>query len=120
MADMKLYWARVRAIEAQLPVGPVWITSLTNDNKGTHAGVVVECDQNLGAQRIADGTHRVATQEEVNAHSAAQAERKKKTDAREARRRASTASTLILSPEHLAQLGLQNAKGKKAEQETAA
>jgi hypothetical protein len=127
MADIKAYWAKVVAIKAQLPPGqPVWLVSMDNDHKGTHSGAVVQCSTDLAAQRIADRTHRVATQEEVDVNSAMVADRKKRSDAQEARRRASNSSTLVLSPDHLAQLGLAGmpaptapAKGKKVEETVA-
>lgn len=92
--DLKEYWKRVRKLAAQFDpdsaaadaaeleqidrvhlktsMHPVRLISLDNEMKGSRGGQVVEARPYLAAERILDGTHRLATAEEYAAHEVAQ------------------------------------------------
>lgn len=59
---MSHYWAQVREMEADL-VEPVFLADRKN-------GVVVSCDKKSAARYLVDGTHRLASDDEVAAHQA--------------------------------------------------
>lgn len=46
----------------------VYLTSVVNYDKGTTAGTTYIAHRRLGAQRIVEGTHRVATPKEIQDH----------------------------------------------------
>lgn len=64
--DLAKYWKQVGLLAEQLPAGEVvTLCSIDNEEKGTKAGAIVECERKLGAQRIVEKTHRLATAEEI-------------------------------------------------------
>jgi hypothetical protein len=63
------YWQTVRKIASDLPEA-VYLTSLDSRTRGTQAGAVCLCSREIAARRIAEGTHRVATEAEVEQYKA--------------------------------------------------
>lgn len=72
--DIKKYWDKVNALAPQLPGETVWLMSLDNDTRNTKAGMVCEVTRKLAAERIVQGTNRLATPEEIAAHQAKRGE----------------------------------------------
>jgi hypothetical protein len=58
--DQKLYWAKVREIEASLPPGP---QILIAEEDGTNAAV--EVSHEGAAKRLVEKSHRLATVDEI-------------------------------------------------------
>ena len=76
MPDLKKYWQEIRAIEKSLPA-EVWLVSMQNLAKGQVAGVIVEAAAAVAAKLLHAKSQRLATEEEIEAHKAAQAETKR-------------------------------------------
>ena len=66
--DIQGYWARVRTLERSLPPPPeeIFITSIEDHNTGLKGGVVTSCDRLTAAKYITKGSHRLATDKEVD------------------------------------------------------
>lgn len=73
MPDLKNYWQEIRAIEKSLPT-EVWLVSLQNLAKGQVGGAIVEVAAAAAAKLLHAKSQRLATEEEINAHKALQAE----------------------------------------------
>lgn len=73
MPDLKKYWQEIRAIEKSLPA-EVWLVSLQNLAKGQVAGAMVEVAAAVAAKLLHAKSQRLATDEEIQAHKAQQAE----------------------------------------------
>jgi hypothetical protein len=56
--------------------GDVYLTSVRNRDRNTEEGSIVIAQVNLAAQRIAEGTHRLSTDAEIEAFQAEHARRK--------------------------------------------
>lgn len=71
--DLAKYWRTVRSIEKTLPGSPgepVFLVSVANDLTGTQEGKVSSADREYAARWIAQGSHRVATEEEIGRYHA--------------------------------------------------
>ena len=55
------FWAEVRTVKASLPDGDILIRSIEDRSARRQGGVVSEVDRDSAAQRIVEGTHRLAT-----------------------------------------------------------
>ncbi len=53
----------------------LFLTSISNRDRGSNPSFVVEAEVKLGAQRIREGTHRVSTAQEIKAYHDDQARR---------------------------------------------
>ena len=73
MPDLKKYWQEIRAIEKSLPA-EVWLVSLQNLAKGQVGGAIVEVAGAVAAKLLHAKSQRLATEEEIEAHKAQQAE----------------------------------------------
>jgi 2,4-dienoyl-CoA reductase-like NADH-dependent reductase (Old Yellow Enzyme family) len=73
MPDLKKYWQEIRAIEKSLPT-EVWLVSLQNLAKGQVGGAIVEVAAAAAAKLLHAKSQRLATDEEIEAHKARQAE----------------------------------------------
>jgi hypothetical protein len=73
MPDLKKYWQEIRAIEQSLP-GEVWLMSLENRARGQVAGSMAQVAGTAAAKLLYAKSHRLATEEEVRANQARQAE----------------------------------------------
>jgi hypothetical protein len=73
MPDLKKYWQEIRAIEQGLPA-EVWLVSLQNLAKGQVAGSIAEVAAAVAAKLLYAKSQRLATEEEIRAHKAMQAE----------------------------------------------
>ena len=73
MPDLKKYWQEIRAIEKSLPA-EVWLVSLQNLAKGQVAGSIVEVTAAVAAKLLHAKSQRLATEGEIEAHKAQQAE----------------------------------------------
>ena len=73
MPDLKKYWQEIRAIEKSLPA-EVWLLSLQNLAKGQVAGSMAEAAAAVAAKLLYAKSQRLATDEEIQAHKAQQAE----------------------------------------------
>ncbi len=73
MPDLKKYWQEIRAIEQSLP-GEVWLMSLENRARGQVAGSMAQVTGTGAAKLLYAKSHRLATEEEVRANQARQAE----------------------------------------------
>jgi hypothetical protein len=71
MPDLRRYWEEIRAIEQSLPQS-LWIVSLEDALRGYVAGMIVEVAAAVAAKMLHAKTHRVATEEEVQAEQARQ------------------------------------------------
>ena len=67
MADLRKYWQELRAIEAGLDEF-VWLMSVANPSKGQVGGRMVQVAAALGAKLLYAKSHRLATDEETEAH----------------------------------------------------
>ena len=76
MPDLKKYWQEIRAIERSLPA-EVWLVSLQNLAKGQVAGSMVEAAAVVAAKLLYAKSQRLATEDEIEAHKAEQAETKR-------------------------------------------
>lgn len=76
MPDLKKYWQEIRAIEKSLPA-EVWLVSLQNLAKGQVGGAIVEAAAGVAAKLLYAKSQRLATEEEIEAHKAQQAETKR-------------------------------------------
>jgi hypothetical protein len=74
--QLKMYWQQVRDVEARLPQD-VFLTSIEDRFTGRAGGVVCEVDRASAARCVVDGSHRVATEEEIEAYRLDQDERKR-------------------------------------------
>src|ERR1700676_1681853 len=73
MPDLKKYWQEIRAIEQSLP-GEGWLMSLENRARGQLAGSMAQVAGTGAAKLLYAKSHRLATEEEVRANQARQAE----------------------------------------------
>ena len=73
MPDLKKYWQEIRAIQKSLPA-EVWLVSLQNLAKGQVAGSIVEVAAAVAAKLLHAKSQRLATEGEIEAHKAQQAE----------------------------------------------
>jgi hypothetical protein len=73
MPDLKKYWQEIRAIEKSLPA-EVWLVSLQNLAKGQVGGAIAEVAAAVAAKLLHAKSQRLATDEEIQAHKAQQAE----------------------------------------------
>jgi hypothetical protein len=73
MPDLRKYWQEIRSIEQSLP-GEVWLMSLENRLRGQVAGSMAQVAGTAAAKLLYAKSHRLATEEEVRANQARQAE----------------------------------------------
>jgi hypothetical protein len=66
-----------KKLEQQFPQGFCYIVSLDNLGKGTTAGSVSQVSVQLAAKFLVDATHELLDADDVLAHEAAEAERRK-------------------------------------------
>jgi hypothetical protein len=78
MADLRKYWQELRAIEAGLEEF-VWLMSVANPSKGQVGGSMVEVAAALAAKLLYAKSHRLATDEETEAHLSQQEEVQRQT-----------------------------------------
>jgi hypothetical protein len=71
MPDLKKYWQEIRAIEKSLPAD-VWLVSLQNPAEAQVGGAIVEVAAAVAAKLLHAKSHRLATEEEIQAHKARQ------------------------------------------------
>jgi hypothetical protein len=71
MPDLKKYWQEIRSLEQSLP-DYVWLTSLDHAAKGQVGGCIVEVAAAVAAKLLHAKSHRLATEEETQAHRASQ------------------------------------------------
>jgi len=67
MPDLKKYWQDIRAIQQSLPA-VVWLMSLENRARGQVAGSMAEVAAAAAAKLLHAKSHRLATEEEIQAH----------------------------------------------------
>lgn len=89
--DIREYWREVRTIKEGLPEF-VWLVSLAVSSPR----FVTETPAAIAARLLKAKTHRLATKEEVETHSAREAERVKQ--ARHERMRRSGAAIVVVEP----------------------
>lgn len=63
--DAKAFWTQVHDIASRLPGDFVYLTSLDCPMKGSPGGQVIEVERRRAARCIAEGTHRLSTEAEV-------------------------------------------------------
>lgn len=79
MQSVEEFWAEVRQRRDEIKTtiakqknqpddGTVYITSLRNRDRGTQAGDITLASIKLAGQRIAEGTHVISTDEEIEKH----------------------------------------------------
>lgn len=83
--DMKAYWKKVNETGQRLPE-EVWLMSIDNTDKGTHAGAVSVVPRDIAARRLVEQTHRIATDAEIATYKETEAVRLQKGEQREKRR----------------------------------
>ena len=76
MPDLKKYWDDVRSIETGLPEF-VWLMSLQNPAKGQVGGRISQVSAQVAARLIHAKSHRIAAEEETQAHLAEQEQQKR-------------------------------------------
>lgn len=67
MRDLRAYWQEIRALEKSLPQF-VWLMSLDNPKRGMVGGRMAEVGAEQAAPLLHAGSHRRATDEEIDAH----------------------------------------------------
>lgn len=70
--NMQRYWAQVRACRETITEPWPYLVSVANEMTGSPGGVVMQVAREDAGRLLAEGTHRLATQEEVAAELAAQ------------------------------------------------
>jgi len=75
MPDLKKYWDEIRALESSLP-DYVWLMSAHNPAKGQVGGRLSQVSAGVAARLLHASSHRVATEEETQAHIAEQDEQR--------------------------------------------
>jgi hypothetical protein len=79
--DFKRYYTEVseqrKKLETSFPQGWCYIVSVDNLGKGTTAGSVSQVSVQLAARFLVDSTHELMDADDVLAHEAAEAERRK-------------------------------------------
>lgn len=129
------YWERVNreaaSLNAKIPEGKpqeVFIYSLQNYDKGTSEGHITVCETKLAARRIVESTHRLATEDEVEAYLNERNARFQNSNERDARRKADNQPVIVVdSGTHASRLVPQEAadviakanKGGQAKTQTA-
>ncbi len=78
MADLRKYWQELRSIEAGLQEF-VWLMSVANPPKGQVGGSMVQVAAALAAKLLYAKSHRLATDEETEAHLSQQEEIRRQT-----------------------------------------
>jgi hypothetical protein len=73
MRDFQKYWQDIRALAAELPPF-VWLVSLDDPKRGMRGGALVEVAAETAAKLLHNHSHRMATDEELASHRAAEAE----------------------------------------------
>ena len=73
MRDLQKYWQEIRALTDALPAF-VWLVSLDDPKRGMRGGCLVEVAAVTAAKLLHGNSHRRATDEEIEAHRAGQAE----------------------------------------------
>jgi hypothetical protein len=76
MRDLQKYWQDIRAAAAALPPY-VWLMSLDDPKRGMRGGCLVEVAAETAAKLLHTNLHRRATDEEIEAHRAAEADAQK-------------------------------------------
>lgn len=69
MPDLRRYWREIRTIEGTLHE-PTWLVSLDDSVPGPQSRHVVEVSAAVGARFLQAKSHRLATQEEIDAQRA--------------------------------------------------
>jgi len=77
--DLKVYYARLRKTEEELPEGDVTVVSLATPDGG-RAGVITEAPRAVAARMIVDGGARLATEEEAQRFRATNAEARRQAE----------------------------------------
>lgn len=67
MADLRVYWQEVRALQHSLPEF-VWLMSLEDARRGMTGGQMAQVGAERAAQLLIAKSHRLATEEETAAH----------------------------------------------------
>jgi len=67
MRDLQQYWREIRTLAAHLPAS-VWLVSLEDPKRGMLGGRMVEVSAETAAKLLHAGSHRRATDEEIEAH----------------------------------------------------
>jgi hypothetical protein len=104
----QLFWKKVNGLASQWPetVGIISVEALLLPPEEWRAGVVCMAPRKLGAQRVLEGSHRLASAEEVAAMRAEQQKREEQCAAVEASQsRKSSLSVHLALAEALKQLG---------------
>jgi hypothetical protein len=73
MRDLQKYWQEIRSAAAAMPPY-VWLMSLDDPKRGMRGGNLVEVAAETAAKLLHANSHRRATEEEIEAHRAAEAE----------------------------------------------
>ena len=71
MRDLRKYWQEIRAIEKSLPEF-VWLTSLDHAPRGQKGGCIAQAAAAGAARLLHAKSHRLATDEEIQAHQTAE------------------------------------------------
>jgi hypothetical protein len=83
--NIRAYWDKVNETIKRLPE-EVWLMSIDNQDKGTHAGAVSIVPRDIAGRRLVEATHRIASEAEVQAYKDAEVVRLEKDRLRENRR----------------------------------
>ena len=75
MRDLRKYWQEIREIEQKLPEF-VWLMSLDNTSRGQRGGCIAQVAAATAARLLHAKSHRLATDEEIQTHQAAEVEAK--------------------------------------------
>jgi hypothetical protein len=74
--DLQAYWAGIKqqraALDVAYPCGSVTLVSIANADKGTVAGNVTEVANDNAARCLAEGTHQIASEEDIEGWKARQ------------------------------------------------
>jgi hypothetical protein len=69
MRNVRRYWQEVRTIQASLPEF-VWVVSVENPVEGFAGGCIAQVAAAQAARLLHAGSHRLATEAEIEAHRA--------------------------------------------------
>ena len=93
MNTVQDYWRQVREKRQELQASEresFFLISLSMPARSIKAGVVVECDTENASRRLVEGTHRIATDDEIRAYEQLQARNLERTNKIELRRASGT------------------------------
>jgi hypothetical protein len=100
----EMFWGEVRRVQATIPSESTYIASIDRPMEGINGGRVFAASAKLAAQRVVEGTHRIATPEEIDRYHTEQQARSEWCKAQESKKAGKQA--LMIDKDLAAKLGV--------------